>query len=289
MKSELKEIQESNLLADKIEGFLIKVKQKLPLIIGVVAVGAILLLASGIYKTWSDSITAKGWSALYFGDTEASDLESIAEDFPNTPAGLWARMAAGDSHLAQGVQSVNTNRDVADKHYEKAVAEYEKVVTSATEGFLLARSNFGLAQAYEGLGKKEEAAASYRKITKLTNVDAEFQAEASKRATWLDSSEAEEFFAWFKTNRTTAPAIPPMSGGVPSVPGSPVFDLPGMPSTPTQPESATPPANSSADTPTTAAPAETKPDESKPLELTPAGTENPAIDLPAATTPEVPK
>ena len=289
MKSELKEIQESNLLADKIEGFLIKVKQKLPLIIGVVVVGAILLLASGIYKTWSDSITAKGWSALYFGDTEASDLESIAEDFPNTPAGLWARMAAGDSHLAQGVQSVNTNRDVADKHYEKAVAEYEKVVTSATEGFLLARSNFGLAQAYEGLGKKEEAAASYRKITKLTNVDAEFQAEASKRATWLDSSDAEDFFDWFKTNRTTAPAIPPMSGGVPSVPGAPVFDLPGMPSTPTQPESATPPANSSADTPTTAAPAETKPDESKPLELTPAGTENPAIDLPAATTPEVPK
>jgi tetratricopeptide (TPR) repeat protein len=283
MKSELKEIQESNLLADKIEGFLIKVKQKLPLIIGVVAVGAILLLASGIYKTWSDSISAKGWSALYFGDTEASDLESIAEDFPNTPAGLWARMAAGDSHLAQGVQSVNTNRDVADKHYEKAVAEYEKVVTSATEGFLLARSNFGLAQAYEGLGKKEEAAASYRKITKLTNVDSEFQAEASKRATWLDSTEAEEFFVWFKANRTTAPAIPPMSGDVPSVPGAPVFDLPGMPSTPTAPESATPPANSDAVTPTTAAPAETTPEESKPLELPPAGTESPA------TTPEVPK
>jgi len=257
MKSELKEIQESNLLADKIEGFLIKVKQKLPLIIGVVVVGTVLLLASGIYKTWSDSISAKGWSALYFSDTEASDLESIAEDFPNTPPGLWARMAAGDSHLAQGVQSVNTNRDVADKHYEKAIAEYEKVVTSASEGFLLARS--------------------------------EFQAEASKRATWLDSSEAEEFFAWYKTNRTTAPAIPPMSGGVPSVPGAPVFDLPGMPSAPSQPESATPPANNSADTPTTAAPAETKLDEVKPLELTPAGTETPAKDLPAATTPEVPK
>jgi tetratricopeptide (TPR) repeat protein len=279
MKSELKEIQESNLLADKIEGFLIKVKQKLPLIIGVVAVGAILLLASGIYKTWSDSISAKGWSALYFGDTEASDLESIAEDFPNTPAGLWARMAAGDSHLAQGVQSVNTNRDVADKHYEKAVAEYEKVVTSATEGFLLARSNFGLAQAYEGLGKKEEAAASYRKITKLTNVDAEFQAEASKRATWLDSSDAEDFFDWFKTNRTTAPAIPPMSGGIPSVPGAPVFDFPGPPSTPTTPESA----------PSPDAPADAKPVDSKPLELPPASAENPAKDLPAATTPEVPK
>jgi len=76
MKSELKEIQESNLLADKIEGFLIKVKQKLPLIIGVVVVGTVLLLASGIYKTWSDSISAKGWSALYFSDTEASDFRS---------------------------------------------------------------------------------------------------------------------------------------------------------------------------------------------------------------------
>ena len=172
---------------------------------------------------------------------------------------------------------------------EKAIAEYEKVVTSASEGFLLARSNFGLAQAYEGLGKKEEAAANYRKITKLTNVDAEFQAEASKRATWLDSAEAEEFFAWFKANRTTAPAIPPMSGGLPSVPGAPVFDLPGMPSTPTQSESSTPPANSSADAPTTASPGETKPDEAKPLELTPAGTETPSKDLPPATTPEVPK
>jgi tetratricopeptide (TPR) repeat protein len=193
-------------------------------------------------------------------------------------------MAAGDSHLAQGVQSVNTNRDVADKHYEKAVTEYERVVSTASEGFLLARSNFGLAQAYEGLGKKEEAAASYRKITKLTNVDAEFQAEASKRANWLDSSEAEEFFAWFKANRTTAPAIPPMSSDLPSVPGAPVFDLPGLPTTPTSPESPTTPES----TPSSDAPADAKPADAKPLEQ-PGSIETPASDPPAATAVEVSK
>jgi tetratricopeptide (TPR) repeat protein len=285
MKSELKEIQESNLLADKIEGFLVKVKQKLPLIIGVVVVGTVLLLVSGIYKTWSDSFSAKGWSALYFSDTEASDLESIAEDFPNTPAGLWARMAAGDSHLAQGVQSVNTNRDIADKHYNDAAKEYERVVSAATDGFLLARSNFGLAQAYEGLGKKEEAASSYRKITKLTNVDAEFQAEAAKRAAWLESSEAEEFFAWFKANRTMAPAIPPMTGGVPSVPGTPAFDLPGLPTSPTTPDSA-PSTEKSAPAETSPEKAtEAKTDAEKPVE-NPSSSDAPASDSPAASTTE---
>lgn len=150
MKSEQQNIQESNLLADQIENFLIKTKKVLPQIISVVVLALVSLLGYGIYQSVRNGQSAEGWTALYFSDTDASDLESIADDFASTPAGLWARQAAGDAHLAKALESVFTNRDVADQHYKNAVAEYEKVIGKGSDPLLLARTHFGLCKPTKG-------------------------------------------------------------------------------------------------------------------------------------------
>lgn len=231
MKSEQQNIQESNLLADQIENFLIKTKKVLPQIISVVVLILVALLGYGVYQSIRNAQSAQGWTALYFSDTDATDLESIADDFGATPAGLWARQSAGDAHLAKALESVFSNRDVADQHYKNAVAEYEKVIGKGNDSLLLARTHFGLAQAHEGLANRDEAIENYRKISSLTGVDATFQAEATKRADWLESKDGETFLTWFKENRQAAPAIAPPTGDRPAIPSQPTIDFPPLPGT----------------------------------------------------------
>ncbi|MFN7842357.1 MAG: hypothetical protein ACK5N9_11615, partial [Pirellula sp.] len=145
MKSERQQNQETDLIADRIEVFLLKVKQLLPQIVSVLAVVVIGLLAWGLYYSMQNTKLSKAWTALYFSDTTPSDLESIAEDFNGTQAELWARQLAGDSHLAKGTESIFTNREISNKHYENAIAEYEKVVGKIDSGLLATRAAWGLA------------------------------------------------------------------------------------------------------------------------------------------------
>jgi hypothetical protein len=244
MKSERQQNQETDLIADKIEVFLVRVKQVLPQIISVIAVAVIGLLAVGFYYSMQNTKLAQAWTALYFTDTTASDLESIAEDFSGTQAELWARQLAGDSHLAKGTESVFTNRDVSDKHFENAVAEYEKVVSRVSEGLLGTRAVWGLAQAQEGLGKRENAATTYKKLTRVANAEPILVAEAAKRADWLESADGEEFFKWFNENRPTGAALPPsFPRQPPGIPGAPTFDFSTpLPPSPLDSKSTTAPA-----------------------------------------------
>jgi len=273
MKSERQQIQESNLLADKIEAFLVKTRNSLPKIIAVVAVSLVALLVYGIYRSVQQSGSAKAWTAFYFSDSDATELESVADDFSKTSAGLWARQQAGDAHLAKALETVFTNRGVADQHYKNAIEDYKKVVDSADEGFLLARSYYGLAQAQEGLGERDEAISSYRKVGAQSNIDPEFKDEAAKRAFWLESKDGEAFFAWYNTNRASAPPIAPSDTSKPSLPGSPTIDFssanPVIP--PSAPVQVSPPADETKATASNPSSTTTPPAEEKKPESTPPG------------------
>ena len=75
MKSERKHTLESNLLADKIEQLAINLKKAMPAILAVTAVVLVGLLSYGFYTSVKEKESAKGWTALYFADTEAADLQ----------------------------------------------------------------------------------------------------------------------------------------------------------------------------------------------------------------------
>jgi tetratricopeptide (TPR) repeat protein len=240
MKSERKQIQESNLLADKIEAQFVKLKAILPAVIAVVVVVVVSMLGYGIYSSIQEKEAAKAWTELYFSDTEAADLNAISSDYGSTSAGLWAKQTAGDAYMAKALEKVYVDRDLSDQYYQQALEEYKAVAEKTSDSFLKERSLYGMAQASEGLGEREQAISHYRKITVLPGLNPEFLTEINKRANWLDSQAGEKFYDWFKKNRPSAPVLQGLPSETPAIPSSPNFPLQPLPQTPavsTEPDS----------------------------------------------------
>jgi len=203
MKSERKQVQESNLLADKIEAQFIKLKKSLPTILMVLGVAIVALLGYGFYSSAQETAAAKGWTAYYFSDSD--NLSTVSNDFPGTTAALWARQASGDQNMAKALESVYLDRDVSDQYFKQALEDYQFVSSKAASPFLKERAQFGQAQAAEGLANREEAQLFYRKVAASTTITPEMLASINKKVNWLESKAGEEFFTWFKSNRPAAP------------------------------------------------------------------------------------
>ena len=230
MKSERKHTLESNLLADKIEQVAINLKKALPAILAVTAVVVVGLLSYGFYTSVKEKESAKGWTALYFADTESADLTAISSDFSGTSAALWAKQTAGDANMSRALEKVYLDRDLAEQFYKEAAAEYRVAAEKSTDPFLAGRANFGLAQASEGLGDLEQALSYYRKVIQNKAMGSELIGEAAKRVAWLESKAGEEFYAWYKTSRASSPVLntnPPTNAPLPS---SPNISFPIIPS-----------------------------------------------------------
>ncbi|MCY2982322.1 MAG: hypothetical protein NTY15_01645 [Planctomycetota bacterium] len=294
MKSERKQIQESNLLADKIEQMAIKLKTAMPAMLAVTAVVILGLLAYGFYTSVKETESAKGWTKLYFADTDASDLTAISTDFSGTTAGLWAKQTAADANMSRALEKVYLDRDLAEEFYKEAIADYKSVAEKSSDPFLVGRANYGLAQASEGMADQEKALSYYRKVIANKGMGAELIAEATKRVAFLESDAGGEFYAWFKANRASAPVLNANPGLNAPLPSNPDIAFPPKPSD----ASATKPADAAPGTATTTTP--TAPSEPDPTKTTPPAEAAPAAALvptpteaatpvvPAATTPEVP-
>ncbi len=290
MKSERKQIQESNLLADKIEQHAIKLKKALPAIVAVTTVVVLGLLAYGFYTSVQEKASAKGWTALYFADTDTAELTAISSDFKGTAAGLWATQTAGDANMSRALEKVYLDRDLAEQFYKEAIAEYGSVAEKSSDPFLTGRANFGLAQASEGMGDHDKALSFYRKVITNKAMGVELIAEATKRVAWLESKAGEEFYAWYKTSRASSPVLNVNPTNPSALPNEPNFSFPpttpgtgGETSLPSIPESQTVPATTSAqETQKTPEPAPSIPETS-----TPNASAN--TPLPSTTSPDAPK
>jgi hypothetical protein len=249
MKSQRGQVQESNLLADKIEQKLVQIRPFLPAVAGLIGVGVLVMIGYGVYTSQREARAARGWTEFYFSDTQVQDLESISKDFEDTSAGLWARMTSGDRSMAQAMEKWNIDRAIADQRFQEAADDYRLVANQATDPFTKSRGLFGLAQALEGAGKRTEAVEAYREITALTSLPAEYLTEINARIKWLEGKEGEGFYAWYNERRNSAP--PPSEGtplqGLPSIPDlsfPPLTPLPEGTTEPAPPASGDAPPNS---------------------------------------------
>ena len=285
MKSERKQIQESNLLADKIEQLAVKLKKAMPAILAVTAVVVLGLLSYGLFTSVKEKESAKGWTALYFADTKTADLTAISADYSSTTAGLWAKQTAADANMSSALEKVYLDRDLAETFYKEAIAEYQAVAEKSSDPFLTGRANFGLAQALEGMGENEKALSAYRKVITNKTMGMELITEVTKRVAWLESKSGEEFYTWYKSSRASAPVLntnPPLTTPLPAEPNI-VFPNQQLPPVvvPAPSESTTPAATAPSEQTTALVPAVTT------IELPPA---NPAIpantDLPAVGLPK---
>jgi len=291
MKSERKQTQESNLLADKIEQMAIKLKTVMPAVLAVSAVVILGLLAFGFYTSVKDTESAKGWTKLYFADTDTSDLTAISTDFSGTAAGLAAKQISADANMSRALEKVYLDRDLAEEFYKEAIADYRSVAEKSSDPFLVGRANYGLAQASEGMGDQEKALSYYRKVIANKGMGAELIAEATKRVAWLESEAGGEFYSWFKANRASAPVLNASPGLIAPLPANPDMAFPPKPndSPAVKPDDAAPTPDAA--NPTTPSEPAATPAPVSTETSAPTTSEVPALttpEVPAATTPEVP-
>ncbi|MFN6300590.1 MAG: tetratricopeptide repeat protein [Planctomycetota bacterium] len=270
MKSQRTQIQESDLLADKIEQKFAQIKPYLPVLLGTIGALVLGLLAYGIYTSQKESRSARGWTDFYFADTSPQDLDAIASDFSDTSAGTWAKLTSGDANMAKALEKWNVDRSVSEQYFKQAADDYRQAGKQATESFTRGRALFGLAQALEGLGERKEAIIEYKRLSSEGFTE-DIVAESKRRLAWLEGREAEAFFAWYR-ERTITPPAPSGPSGPAGIPGLPNFSFPGSgasnpsglpqlpPTSVTPPPSEPAPASTPAPTPEpTATPAEPAP------------------------------
>ena len=231
MKSERSQLHESDLLADKIEQKFAQIKPFLPALLGLIGATVLGLLVYGIYTSQKEARAARAWTDFYFSDTSPQDLEAIAKDFSDTSAGVWARLTAGDANMSKALEKWNLDRTLADQYFKQAAEEYKEVASATEEPFAKSRALFGVAQAYEGLGERKEAILEYRKLVNMTGIAEDLATEAKRRLTWLETSDGETFYAWYRERRSVpVPATNP--SGLPDLPGLPNFSFPPAGSVP---------------------------------------------------------
>ncbi len=227
MKSERRHQLETNLLADQIDSHIQQIKKLLPAILGGTAIVLIVGFGWGLYSNHLTTQAARGWTQLYFSDTESQTLAAISSEFEGTTPGLWALMTAGDSEMNKAVENWALDRDVAEQYYKQAVERYKVVVNKAPDSILKGKAHFGLAQALEGLGQREQAVVEYRKVAAIGGMPPDVIAESGRRALWLESKAGEEFFAWYKNNRPSAPLLESPKPNR-TIPGAENFTLPSL-------------------------------------------------------------
>jgi tetratricopeptide (TPR) repeat protein len=280
MKSERKQIQESNLLADKIEAQFVQVKKALPAILAISAIVLVSLLGYGLYASMQETAAAKAWTALYFSDTDPSELTSISSDFAGTSAGQWAKQKAGDAYMAKALERVYVDREVAEQYFKQAIDEYQ-AITNTSDVFLKERAWFGQAQAAEGLGDSEQAVACYRKVTATPGLSPELLASINQRINWIESKSGEAFFAWYQQRKSAVPALQQAEPVKLPLPGAPDFQFKDyLPSDkPIEPTGSTT-AEPTATEPTATEPAAIATPAAEPALVPPPATEAPASEAP---------
>jgi hypothetical protein len=223
MKSEQRHKLQTNQLADTLGHELEYVKPYLKTILGIL----IAVVAVGFAWAYlSSQQTAKNDAAwTNFFDVVASpgeeDLDKYVEAYGDTPAGLWAKLAAADMKLNRGSFEMYRDRKEAEVQLDQAKKQFLEVIEAAkNDRMILRRAQLGLASTYEALNSPEEAEPIYEKLAKDSGEDAIGMA-AKERLRQMTALADQKWFAWYD-KYTPPPSDPNAMGRDP-------FDLNNLP------------------------------------------------------------
>jgi len=246
------------------------------LLAGVVVL--LIAVAIGLYVMSQPKADAAGWGRLSTAQS-VDDFGAVADKYPDSLAGVWARVRMGELNLEDGTLALFTDRELGLKDLKKAQEDFEAVLDSklSVPDAIKQRALLGLARCQEATsdGDTSAALATYRKI--LDYQGSIYEPYVKQRIKDLETGGAKEFYAWFHSQKPKPPDFRKPKDGTPDLPGLPgASSLPGLPDVslppkPTgsapandEPKSETPKEDAQPDAAKTDAPAEKKADEEKP-------------------------
>jgi hypothetical protein len=306
MKTERRHELQTNELADWLGKGVELVEQNARAAIGVVVALAVILAVYYFMRADSNRKRVAGWDRYFqaMNNRDAAEMLSIAEAYPRSPVGAWARLTVADNQLVTGINQLFQNRAEANDQLRRAVANYEEVERSsvaANEPLLRQRALWGLARAYESLNQLDKARAGYRQLADSKQWQHPlFALEAKRRLASLESQPTREFYDWFARHEPTPPpamspatspelnleALPDepkarTSGGAPPAAESTTAATPAASAAPAQGGAASPAAPQKHDAPATAQ----APPDAAPPDASPAGTAEPPAQSPPVSVP----
>ncbi|MGB9687665.1 hypothetical protein [Thermogutta sp.] len=235
MKRERRQELKENELAELIGRWLEKIAPySQAILVGLLAV-IVLYVGWIVWANWARAVEQNAWNALYAALESGgpADLEAVAEQYPRTDAGHWARLLAADLHLRFGCQEMLSNKANAAQELRKAVDGYLAVRGGSGSPFFQQRVLWGLARAYEALsgtrqgqGELESAIKIYQELVDRWP-DGPYAELARRRIAFLSKPENRKFYDMFAAYEppkstpgpeATGNAVsPPMSPGAPDV------------------------------------------------------------------------
>jgi hypothetical protein len=224
MKSEQRHKLQTNKLADtlghEIEYVKPYFKTILGIVIAVIAVGFTIAYLSSRQAAKNDVAWSKFFDVVASPGEE--ELDKYVETYGNTPAGLWASLAAADMKLNRGSFEMYRDRKEAEVQLDQAKKQFLSVIDAAkNDRMVLRRAQLGLAETYETLNSPEEAEPIYEKLVKDSPDDV-VGAAAKERLRQMRELVDQKWFAWYEKHTPPAPFDPNSMGRDP-------FDLNNLP------------------------------------------------------------
>ncbi|HWA97875.1 MAG TPA: tetratricopeptide repeat protein [Pirellulales bacterium] len=229
MKAERRHELQHNVLADQLAVLIEKSRAYSQAIIASV-VGVAVLVVVWLYWTnrstanetaaWSRYVAASDVMTLRRGSLQP--LLDVADQYPKTRGGQWARLAAAELQYEQAVQQLFENRTQANEFLASAEQNFTNLRNNSSDRTLQARATLGLARVYEAQNRLEAARLEYDAVITRYPNDV-YVIEAKNRRADLDKQATKGFYDWFAKQEIT-----PSSDG--TIPGhKPKFEMNTLP------------------------------------------------------------
>lgn len=192
------------------------------------------VVVAAVYGMKSASVSqSAGFTELAKAST-AAEFQNVADDFPDSLVGTWARLRSAEEFLEEGIRLSVTNRSGSNDSLESARAAFDKVLkTKDVPLEVREKALYGMAVCLESLSDGETTAAVEVYETLLREFpDTRYKYLAEGRIAALKTGRAQQFYAWFR-QQNPKPEDRPKPRDFPS-------DLFGL----NPPESPQPPAGS---------------------------------------------
>ncbi len=191
-------------------------------VIAIVVLGALFAFNQQRTARTERAIWSSYFQAAMTGNHDK--LKELADEFPQAPAGQWARLSYADFKFAQGMNDLFRNGADARTAFQDCQGAYERLRSTSRDSDILARASFGLGKVYEGLSDVAKAREEYQNVTKKWPGNRVSEL-ASQRLADLDRSSTKEFYDWLAKVETRSPLgnAPGMPGERPS--GMPLDDV----------------------------------------------------------------
>lgn len=229
--------------------FLSRLLTKIEPYTNLILIGFITVTIVGVGLIWwsrtEDASRSAGWQR-FLATRAPDDFVLLANEYGNSKLGHWARLEAGRGFLDEGLSLATTNRSASDERLTHAKDAFQQLLTGRAQVSAGIREEalFGMATTLEVLsgGETEPAVQAYQQLVQEFP-NSRHVPWAQNRIDVLQSSNAEQFYAWFRA-QDLKPSDRPAPRDFQSLFDPEQLQL-EMPTPPETPEAETPAASES--------------------------------------------